>query len=147
MNLAKKKSLAARTLGVGKGRIIFVNARVNEIKEAITKQDIRDLNREGAILIKGIKGRKRNINKKKKRSVGNVRKKVNKRKQEYVKLTRKLRKYVAGRKKDKKISKEEIKEIRKKIRNKAFRSLGHLKELTGEKEKIPKKTKQKVKTK
>lgn len=127
MNLAKKKALAARTLEVGKGRIIFVNARLNEIKEAITKQDIRDLNKEGAILIKGIKGRKRNINKKKKRSVGNVRKKVNKRKQEYVKLTRKLRKYVATVMKDKK----EIKEIRKKIRNKSFRSLAHLKELIG----------------
>ena len=137
MNLAKKKALAARTLGVGKGRIIFVNARVNEIKEAITKQDIRDLNKEGAILIKEIKGRKRNINKKKKRrSTGNVRKKVNKRKQEYVKLTRKLRNYVAVMLKDKKISKIEVKETRKKIRNRVFRSLAHLKELTGQKDKL-----------
>lgn len=131
MNLAKKKALAARTLGVGKRRIIFVNSRVNEIKEAITKQDIRDLNKEGAILIKGIQGRKKNINQKKKRSVGNVRKKVNKRKQEYVKLTRKLRNYVAVMAENKIISKKEVKEIRKKIRNKAFKSLSHFKELTG----------------
>ena len=136
MNLAKKKALAARTLGVGKGRIIFVNARVSEIKEAITKQDIRDLNKEGAILIKEIKGRKRNIDKKKRRSTGNVRKKVNKRKQEYVKLTRKLRNYVAVMLKDKKISKIEVKETRKKIRNRVFRSLAHLKELTGQKDKL-----------
>lgn len=148
MNLAKKKALATRTLGVGKRRIIFVNARLNEIKEAITKQDIRDLNKEGAILIKGIQGRKKNINQKKKRSVGNVRKKVNKRKQEYVKLTRKLRNYVAVMAENKKISKKEIKEIRKKIRNKAFKSLGHLKELIGQKEKnskIKNKTKGKSK--
>ena len=40
MNLGKKKQLAARTLGVGKSRVHFVNENLNEIKEAITKQDI-----------------------------------------------------------------------------------------------------------
>jgi len=65
MNLGKKKELAKRTLKVGKG----------EIKEAITKQDIRDLKREGAIVIKNIKGR-RKVKKKKKKGVGNIRKKI-----------------------------------------------------------------------
>ena len=34
MNLGKKKILAAKTLGVGLGRIIFNNERLAEIKEA-----------------------------------------------------------------------------------------------------------------
>lgn len=135
MNLAKKKALAARTLKVGKGRILFVNARLNEIKEAITKQDIHDLKKEGAILIKDIKGRKKNLKKKAKRTTGNIRKKVNKRKQEYVKMTRKLRKHVANLKEKGKISREEFKEIRKKIRNRIYRSKAHLKEIIGGKKK------------
>jgi len=50
MNLGKKKLLAARTLKVGKARIFFVDSRKSEIKEAITKQDIRDLKQDGAII-------------------------------------------------------------------------------------------------
>ena len=59
MNLSKKKSLAVKTLKVGKDRIVFLKPRLDEIKEAITKQDIRELQKEGAIIVKGIKGRKR----------------------------------------------------------------------------------------
>jgi len=131
MNLKKKKALATRTLKVGKERIVFLKSRMDEIKEAITKNDIRSLQKEGAIVIKNIKGRRKIKKKGKKRSVGNIRKKVNKRKQEYVKMTRKLRNYVAEMKKQGKLSKEEIKDIRKKIRNKAFKSKAHLKEYLG----------------
>lgn len=130
MNLNKKKSLAVRTLKVGKQRIVFLRSRLDEIKEAITKQDIRDLQKEGAIFVKDIKGRKK-VEKKNKRSPGNIRKKVNKRKQKYVIMTRKLRKYVAEMKKQGRLSKEEVIDIRKKIRNKIFRSKAHLKEYTG----------------
>ncbi len=130
MNLNKKKSLAIRTLKVGKQRIVFLHSRLDEIKEAITKQDIRDLQKEGAILVKEIKGRKK-VEKRNNRSPGNIRKKVNKRKQEYVIMTRKLRKYVAEMKKQGKLSKEEVIDMRKKIRNKIFRSKAHLKEYMG----------------
>lgn len=131
MNLNKKKNLAARTFGVGKARIQFINARLEEIKEAITKQDIRDLKTEGAIKIKEIRGTKKNLSKKPRRSPGNIRKKVNKRKERYVILTRKLRAYGAEMQKHGKISKEELKDIRKKIRNKAFRSQTHLRDYIG----------------
>ncbi len=130
MNLSKKKSLAIRTLKVGKKRIVFLQPRLDEIKEAITKQDIRDLQKEGAILIKEIKGKKK-VEKKNNRSPGNIRKKMNKRKQKYVIMTRKLRKYVAEMKKQGRLSKEEVIDIRKKIRNKIFRSKAHLKEYIG----------------
>lgn len=126
MNLKKKKELAARTLGVGKKRIVFLQPRLSETKEAITKQDIRDLKQEGAIAVKEIKGRKKNIKKKAKKSPGNIRKKVNKRKQEYVIMTRKLRGYVAELKKRGELSQEEVVEIRKRIRNRIFRSKANL---------------------
>ena len=131
MNLSKKKELAVRTLKVGKARIVFLNSRVNEIKEAITKQDIRDLKNNGAIIVKEIKGRKKNINKKRKKSDGKIKKKVKKRKQEYVVLTRKLRKYVSEIKKQEKVSRDEYYDIRKKIRNRIFKSQSHLKDYIG----------------
>ena len=130
MNLSKKKSLAVRTLKVGKERIVFLESRINEIKEAITKQDIRDLKNEGAIIVKEIVGRRKKTEKKR-RSPGKIKKKVNKRKQEYVKITRKLRKYLAEIKKQNKISKENYYDIRKKIRNRIFKSKSHLKEYIG----------------
>ena len=131
MNLNKKKLLAARTLKVGKERIVFLQPRLDEIKEAITKQDIRDLQKEGAIFIKEIKGKKKN-KKKSKRSTGNIRKKVNKKKQRYLTMTRKLRKYVAEMKKQEQLSKEEVIDIRKKIKNRFFKSKANLREYIGE---------------
>lgn len=132
MNLRKKKLLAARTLNVGKERIIFVNSRLAEIKEAITKQDIRDLKASEAIIVRNVKGRKKVIKKIGGRSVGNIRKKVNRRKENYVIHTRKLRKYVGEMKGQGKISRESFLDIRKKIKNKQFKSLNHLKEYIGE---------------
>lgn len=126
MNLRKKKELAARALGVGKKRIVFLQPRLSETKEAITKQDIRDLKQEGAIAVKEIKGRRKNAKKKVRRSTGNIRKKVNKRKQEYVTMTRKLRGYVAELMKRGELSKEEVVEIRKRIRNRIFKSKSNL---------------------
>jgi len=132
MNLRSKKQLAAKTFGVGKGRIAFVNERIEEIKEAITKQDMRNLKKDGAIIIKEIKGRGKNIKKNRKKGVGNVRQNVNTRKRDYVILTRKLRKVVADKERKGEINREEMKEIRKKIRNKIFKSKSHLKEYMGE---------------
>lgn len=132
MNLSNKKKLAARTFKVGKGRIVFVNARIAEIKEAITKRDIRDLYETGAILVKEIKGRRKKMKTKKLRSRGNVRKTIRNRKRNYVILTRKLRKHLKGLKQQGKISNENFKEARKKIRNKEFKSKSNLKEYLGE---------------
>jgi len=128
MNLRNKKNLAKKTLKVGRERIIFVGPRLEEIKEAITKQDIIQLHKEGAIKIKEVKGRKKVEKRSRKRGPGKIKKKLNKRKEKYVLMTRKLRKYVSGLKTQGKVSKEEVKEIRKKIRNKFYRSKAHLKE-------------------
>ncbi len=127
MNLRNKKELAARTLKIGKSRIVFIDSRKDEIKEALRKDDIRDLVESGAIVVKEIKGKKKIEKKKKGKGPGNIRKKVNKRKQEYVIMTRKLRGYSKEMFTQGKITKDELKEIRKRIRNRMFRSKAHLK--------------------
>lgn len=131
MNLKKKKMLAAKALNIGKERIVFVEANLEDVKEAITKQDIRGLKEDGTILIREKQGKKKNISKKRKRGAGKVRKKVSKRKSEYVAMTRKLRRHVKGLRIQGKISQNEAKDIRKKIKNKYFKSLSSLKEYVG----------------
>jgi len=127
MNLGNKKSLASKTLKIGKKRIKFVKSRLKEIKDAITKEDIRGLIEDGAIEVKEIRGRRTNIARKNQRGTGKIKKKVNKRKQEYVKITRKLRKYTKEMFNQGKLNKDEVKEIRKRIRNRAFKSAASLK--------------------
>jgi len=124
MNLRNKKKLAARTLNVGSNRIIFLESRINEIKEAITKQDIRELFKSGAIIIKEKKGRKKSKEKRGKRT---IKKNIDSRKRDYVIITRKLRKYAKNKYKLGEITKDELKKILKEIRNKSFKSQSYLK--------------------
>ena len=131
MNLGKKKQLVKRTLHVGEDRVFFVQSRLGEIKEAITKQDIRDLVNSRAIIIKNVKGRKKVIHSQKRRHAGKVRKNTDIRKTSYVFITRKLRKYLKEMENQKKISKIQVVELRKKIKNRQFKSKEHLKEYLG----------------
>jgi len=128
MNLAKKKELASKVLKVGKNRLHFNSENLAEIKEAITKQDIRDLHEAGIITIKEIGGRKKIVRRKTRRGPGKIKKTVNKRKQVYVKITRKLRNYIKELKKLGRITNEDYKTLRKKIRMRTFRSKAHLRE-------------------
>ena len=130
MNLSKKKRLAKKTFGVGSDRIVFVESRLGEIKDAITKQDLRDLEKSGAIIIKIRKGGAK-VHKRKSRSTGNIRKKVGQNKRDYMAITRKLRGYLLELHSRGEISKEDLVSIRKKIRNREFRSKTHFKELRG----------------
>ena len=132
MNLAKKKRLAARVLKVGANKIKFNNERLDEIKEAITGQDIKDLVKSKAIIITEGTGRKKKEKRKNKRSFGKVKKKIKKRKMKYVKLTRKLRNYLKNLKNSEKIKLEEYDKLRIRIKAKAFRSKSHIKEVMGE---------------
>jgi large subunit ribosomal protein L19e len=126
MNLKKKKELAAKTLGVGKNKIVFVKSRLEEIKDAITKQDIRDLYDGKAILIRQATGRKTSDKKRKRKSIGNTRKKIKNSKQKYIILTRKLRRHL--KEQNKNISDAQIKEAKKKIKNKEFRNKSNFNE-------------------
>lgn len=136
MKLDKKKALAAKVLGVGKERIVFVEPRLNEIKEAITKDDIRSLKADGAIIIKEMKGKKlRQKKKKTKRSPGNIRKNARNSKREYIIITRRLRKYVSELRSKNLLKKENVADLNKKIRNRYFKSKSQMKEYLQEAEK------------
>ncbi len=126
MNLEKKKNLAARTLNVGRGRIFFNSARLDEIKEAITKQDIRDLAKDGAIVVKEVKGRKQKYSRKTRRRAGSIKKKQKNSKREYVILTRKLRRYLGEIRES--LTKEKYRMLRKEIKAKTFRNKTYLKD-------------------
>ena len=128
MNLAKKKELASKVLGVGKKRILFVEENLPEIKEAITRMDIKDLHESGAIKIREISGRKKIVRRKNRRRTGKIKQKVNHRKAEYVIITRKLRAFTRGMVRTGKIDKEQNREIRRQIRSRKFRSKRQLKE-------------------
>jgi len=131
MNLKKKKQLAIRTLGIGNKRITFVKERIAEIKEAITKQDIRDLKESGAIVIKEIKGKRKIEKRKNARGTGKIKKKVKTRKKDYMTMTRKLRAYLKHLKLNGEVSREDYLNMRKLIRNKKFTSLTNLKAYIG----------------
>ncbi len=128
MKLDKKKALAARVLGVGKGRVIFNKERLDEIKEAITKQDIRDLFNSGAISIAQIVGKRTVEKRKTRRRMGSIRKKVKSGKRIYIQRTRKLRSYIAELKKHGEITSEQYFTLRKQIRASIYRNKAHMKE-------------------
>ena len=128
MKLNKKKALASKIFKIGKERIIFLKPRLEEIKEAITKEDIRGLKADGAIILKEKRGRRGKAKGKTKRSAGNIRKKAKNTKREYIIITRKLREYIAKLKGKGALKKEEISSIRNKIRNRDFKSQAQLKE-------------------
>lgn len=142
MNLNKKRRLAARTFNVGLSRIVLMQGRADEIKEAITKQDMRDLQSSGAIIIKDEKGR-RKIKERTERGPGKIKKTINKRKQKYVKLTRKLREFAKQLKLQGRLNSSQYKEVRKQIKSSAFRSKSHFKEIVKPNEKIKMKEKKK----
>lgn len=128
MNLRKKKKLAKRMLKVGEDRIVFLESRLDEIKDAITKQDILDLKKSGAIIVKEKKGRRTKQGKhNRNRSVGNTRKKIKQRKRTYMKMTRKMRSYI----KSEKLEGEAKKDLSKKIKNREFRTREHMREYLG----------------
>ena len=59
MRLKSQKRLAANVLKVGENRIVFDKERLDDIKEAITKADIRELIRENVIIAKKVRGNSR----------------------------------------------------------------------------------------
>ena len=128
MNLAKKKSLAAKTLSVSPARITFNKLRLDEIKEAITKQDIRDLQSSKAISVKAIRGKLKKTKRKTRRRIGSIKRTPSTRKRDYITMTRKLRNYLKELKKQDKITPEQFEKIRKEIRSRNFRSKAQLKE-------------------
>ena len=128
MKLERKRDFVSRAIGIGKGRIVFNVNRLSEIKEAITKQDIKDLLKDGAIMIREIRGRAKVERRKRARGFGSIRKKVKNSKRKYIILTRKLRGHISQLRRKGEISEDSYSKSRKGIRASNFRSLSHLKE-------------------
>ena len=128
MKLEGKKALVARALNLGKKRIIFNSQRLSEVKEAITKQDIKDLLSSGAISIREVKGRKIITKRKGRRRAGSFRKKVKNSKRRYMILTRKFRAHLKNLRSKDKITKDEYIKLRKEISASLFKDLSRLKE-------------------
>lgn len=128
MKLDKKKALAARMLNVGKDRIWFNPQRLKEIKEAITKQDIKELVSQKIVLIKEITGTKKKKKRKTRRKAGSISKKVRKSKRDYMNKIRKLRLYLKRLKAENKISSADYRKLRNYSKSGIFKDLKHLRE-------------------
>jgi len=134
--LALQKRIAASVLGVGKNRVKFDPERLADIREAITKVDIHTLIKEGVIKkkpVRGVKRRAGKIRQKRKRKgrrrgTGKKRKIVNKRKQDYVKKIRKMRKHLNSLKKAGSITPKEHTKLRRLAKVGTFRSITDIKE-------------------
>ncbi len=134
MKLEHKKAFASKVLGVGKARVVFNTARLSDIKEAITRQDIRELVAQGAIMINDQRGRKTVVRRQSRRRAGSIRKKAVDTKRQYIIITRKLRAYLAHLKIQGKIEQSEFEQLRREIRARAFKSLAQMKERMGVKQ-------------
>ena len=100
--LELQKRIAASVLKIGKSRVWFDPSRIDDIREAITKDDIRALIKEKAIKKMPKKGRKRRAGKLRqkrkrkgrRRGFGKKKKIVKKRKKDYMIKIKNLRKYI-----------------------------------------------------
>lgn len=125
MNLAKKKRISAAALKVGINRVIFDKERLNEIKEAITKQDMRDLFKDGAIHISSVKG-KHKKEKRGRRREGSIKRKRKAGKRDYILKIRKLRAYLKMMKERQQITGERYRKLRNYAKSGIFKDLKHM---------------------
>lgn len=130
MALKTQRRLAAEILGVGINRVKFMPEKLNEIKEAITRKDIEELIKEGAIKKKPIKGYKRRAGRKRqkryrkgrKRGPGKIKKKIINRKRNYIILIRNLRRYLKDLKNKGVITPSQYRLLRKQAKGGMFKN-------------------------
>jgi large subunit ribosomal protein L19e len=127
MILKMQKRIAAKVLGVGYHKVWMNPLRLTEIKEAITKQDIMDLIKDGAIKSREFTGRKTNVRRKRKGS-GSRKGRVMRSKRDYMMKIRKLRRFLKLIKENSLLSVPEIKKLRLLSKSGHFKSQRHLKE-------------------
>ena len=138
MNLKNKRKLAARLLDVGSDRIWVDSTKINEVKEAITKDDLRSLLSKGSILVKPIRGisrgriRKSLKQKRKGRRVGPGTRKGKKgarlsAKRVWMNQIRAQRNLFSDLRGAEKVSQDTYRMLRKKARGGFFRSTRHIK--------------------
>jgi len=142
INLRAKKHLVARVTGVGVNRIRFDSDKLDDIADAITRDNIRSLITANTITIKPIVGTSRGRAQKKKiqkrkRGTGQGSKKGKQgarigKKQVYVKKVRALRWLLKVAKDRKEITNKQFWELYKKVGGNTVRNKAHLRTLMEE---------------
>ncbi len=138
MRLHSQKRLAAQVLGVGKSRVWFDNTRVNEIKEAITKDDIRGLIKRNVIQsrpkigISRLRAKKLSIQRRKGRRQGQGTRKGRKHarlttKELWINKVRSQRKFLKYLKTKNLLEISDYRKLYRLIKGNAFRSIRHIK--------------------
>lgn len=136
--LKQKKELAARALGCTSKRIVFDTSKLKEIKEAITKSDIKKLAAQGTIKIKPTKGvsraraRKRAAQRKKGRRRGHGSRKGKKgaregKKRKWILKVRAQRRFVKMLKEKGVLTRKAARNLYALIKVGTFRNIAHLK--------------------
>lgn len=127
MKLTTQKRMAAELLETGENKVLFDHLRLDEIKQAITKQDIRDLIKDKAIRIKpGIKKVKKE--KRKRTGQGRIKFTIRTRKRDYINKIRKIRRYVKDQMNAKLLDKDLADAVRKYAKAGQFKNLRQAKE-------------------
>lgn len=143
MNLSTQKRLSSDVLKVGKNKVYFDQSRLDDIKEALTKEDIRKLVKDKVIQKKPKVGssksrfRKRLIQKRKGRRQGEGSKKGKQgarlsRKRKWMLLVRSQRNLINDLRDKKIIDHKSYRELYKKVKGGFFRSRRHIKLYLGE---------------
>jgi|TARA_B110000014_G_C19891373_1_gene461193 large subunit ribosomal protein L19e len=145
VNLKAKKLLVSRIVGVGVNRVRFDSEHLDDVADAITRDDIRSLITANTISIKSFKGTSRGRAKtkkiqKSKRGTGQGSKKGRKgarvgKKAVYVKKVRSLRYILKIAKDRKEIDNKIFKSIYKKIGGNTIRNRAHLRTVISEEQK------------
>src|SRR3989344_282736 len=135
MKLNVQKRIAASLLKAGQNRVVFDNTRLNDIKEAITKADIRRLINDGAIKAKQKKGissfrtNKLRLQKRKgkRKGIGSRKGTKTARKRAWITKVRVQRRFIKLLKIKKLVAPETYTKVYKMIKGNQFRSKRHLK--------------------
>jgi len=136
MNLSNQKRIAARILKVGESRVWMDSTKMSEVKEAVTKNDIRSLISEGIIKAKPVTGvsraRKRMTQRQKGRQTQTGSRKGKRtarlpRKKAWILKTRIQRKFLKDLKGTQKIEPSTYRDLYRKVKGNFFRSRAHVK--------------------
>ncbi|MBD3387701.1 MAG: 50S ribosomal protein L19e [Candidatus Altiarchaeales archaeon] len=139
MNLRNQRRLAAEVLKVGVNRVKFDGERLEDISEALTRDDIRTLIKSGAISRKPVKGvsrgrareRERQKEKGRRRGKGHRRGTSNARaprKREWIRKIRAVRDELRKLKEKKEITVPEYRKLYNQAKGNLFQSRRHLRE-------------------
>lgn len=139
VNLRKKRELIARMMGLGVNRVRFEPDKLDDVADAITRENMQSLIKNGTVWTVKVKGTSRaraekKLNTRRKRGVGAGSKKGKKsarsgKKKVYVKKVRSLRRNLKLLKDRNEITRSVYWLIYKKVNGGQVRSLSHLREL------------------